>query len=83
MSKVKEFVNRNTRQYGMIIALLIIMIFFGIITEGKIIWPRNISMLVRQNAYVLILAIGMMFCILTGGEEQVMAASLWSPPILN
>lgn len=76
MSKVKEFVNRNTRQYGMIIALLIIMIFFGIITEGKIIWPRNISMLVRQNAYVLILAIGMMFCILTGGNIDLSVGSL-------
>ena len=68
MSKMKEFLNRNIRQYGMTFALVAIMVFFGIVTGGKIIWPRNVSMLVRQNAYVLILAIGMMFCILTGGR---------------
>lgn len=76
MSKIKEFMNRNIRQYGMIIALLVIMIFFGFITGGKIIWPRNLSMLVRQNSYVLILAIGMMFCILTGGNIDLSVGSL-------
>ena len=76
MSNIKEFVNRNIRQYGMIVALVIIMVFFGIITGGKLIWPRNVSMLVRQNSYVLILAIGMMFCILTGGNIDLSVGSL-------
>ena len=61
MNTFKEFVNRNLRQYGMIIALVAIIIFFGFVTGGRLVWPRNVSMLVRQNAYVLILAIGMMF----------------------
>ena len=68
MNKVKDFISRNTRQYGMLFALLVIMIFFGIMTGGSLIWPRNVSMLVRQNSYVLILATGMMLCILTGGN---------------
>ena len=76
MSNIKEFVNRNIRQYGMIVALVVIMVFFGIITGGKLIWPRNVSMLVRQNSYVLILAIGMMFCILTGGNIDLSVGSL-------
>lgn len=76
MNKMKEFLNRNIRKYGMIFALIVIMIFFGIITGGKIIWPRNVSMLVRQNAYVLILAIGMMLCILTGGNIDLSVGSL-------
>ncbi len=76
MSKMKEFLNRNIRQYGMIFALVVIMVFFGVITGGKIIWPRNVSMLVRQNAYVLILAIGMMFCILTGGNVDLSVGSI-------
>ncbi len=76
MSSFKEVVNRNIRQYVMIFALVAIMIFFGIMTGGKLIWPRNISMLVRQNAYVLILAIGMMFCILTGGNVDLSVGSL-------
>ena len=60
----------------MIIALVIIIVFFGFVTGGRLIWPRNVSMLVRQNAYVLILAIGMMFCILTGGNVDLSVGSL-------
>jgi putative multiple sugar transport system permease protein len=60
----------------MIIALVAIIIFFGFMTGGRLIWPRNVSMLVRQNAYVLILAIGMMFCILTGGNVDLSVGSL-------
>lgn len=76
MSNIKEFLNRNMRQYGMIFALIAIMIFFGFVTGGTIIWPRNVSALVRQNAYVLILAIGMMFCILSGGHIDLSVGSL-------
>ena len=76
MDGIKEFINRNLRQYGMIIALVIIIVFFGFVTGGRLIWPRNVSMLVRQNAYVLILAIGMMFCILTGGNVDLSVGSL-------
>ncbi len=76
MSKVKEYINRNMRQYGMLLALIVIMVFFGFITEGRLILPRNVSMLVRQNAYVLILAIGMMLCILTGGNIDLSVGSI-------
>ncbi|HZK34326.1 MAG TPA: multiple monosaccharide ABC transporter permease [Bacillota bacterium] len=76
MNEIKKFLNRNMRQYGMILALVTIVVFFGIVTGGKLIWPRNISMLIRQNAYVLILAIGMMLCILTGGNIDLSVGSL-------
>ncbi len=76
MNSVKEFMNRNLRQYGMAFALVVIVIFFGVVTGGKLIWPRNVQMLVRQNAYVLILAIGMMFCILTGGNVDLSVGAL-------
>jgi putative multiple sugar transport system permease protein len=76
MYKVKEFVNRNMRQYGMIIALVVIIVFFGFATNGSLIWPRNVSMLVRQNTYVIVLAIGMMLCILTGGNIDLSVGSL-------
>lgn len=76
MNKVKDFFSRNMRQYGMLIALLVIIVFFGFATKGSLIWPRNISMLVRQNAYVFILAIGMMLCILTGGNIDLSVGSL-------
>jgi putative multiple sugar transport system permease protein len=60
----------------MLIALLLIMIFFAFATKGTLIWPRNITRLVNQNAYVLILAIGMMLCILTGGNIDLSVGSL-------
>lgn len=76
MNNFKEFMDRNLRQYGMAFALAVIVIFFGVVTGGKLIWPRNVQMLVRQNAYVLILAIGMMFCILTGGNVDLSVGAL-------
>lgn len=76
MNGIKEYMNRNMRQYGMILALVVIIIFFGVVTGGKLIWPRNVTMLIRQNAYVLILAIGMMLCILTGGNIDLSVGSL-------
>jgi putative multiple sugar transport system permease protein len=76
MNKIREFANRNMRQYGMLAALIVIMIVFGVMTKGSLVWPRNVSMLVRQNSYVLILAIGMMLCILTGGNIDLSVGSL-------
>ncbi len=68
MNKEKDFFSSNIRQYGMLIALIAIMTFFAIATGGILIWPSNVANLVSQNAYVLVLAIGMMLCILTGGN---------------
>lgn len=76
MNKVKEYMNRNMRQYGMLIALIVIVIFFEIITKGVLLLPRNTSKLIYQNSYVLILAIGMMCCILTGGNIDLSVGSL-------
>ena len=76
MNKIKDFTSRNMRRYAMLGALIFIMLIFGLLTEGKLIWPRNISMLIRQNSYVLILAIGMMLCILTGGNIDLSVGSL-------
>jgi putative multiple sugar transport system permease protein len=57
---------RNMRQYGMLIALGLIVALFAVWTDGVLIEPRNVSNLVLQNAYVLILAIGMMLVIISG-----------------
>ncbi|MFE3409566.1 multiple monosaccharide ABC transporter permease [Streptomyces mirabilis] len=57
---------RNMRQYGMLIALGLIVIFFEIWTGGDLLLPRNVSNLVLQNSYILILAIGMMLVIIAG-----------------
>ncbi|WP_405643754.1 multiple monosaccharide ABC transporter permease [Streptomyces sp. NBC_00019] len=57
---------RNMRQYGMLIALGLIVALFAVWTDGVLVEPRNVSNLVLQNAYVLILAIGMMLVIISG-----------------
>ncbi|BBC36726.1 Sugar ABC transporter permease [Streptomyces graminofaciens] len=57
---------RNMRQYGMLIALGLIVAFFAVMTNGDLLLPRNVSNLVLQNSYILILAIGMMLVIIAG-----------------
>ncbi|MFF3910055.1 multiple monosaccharide ABC transporter permease [Streptomyces sp. NPDC001848] len=57
---------RNMRQYGMLIALGLIVILFEVWTGGDLLLPRNVSNLVLQNSYILILAIGMMLVIIAG-----------------
>lgn len=69
MNNIKRAFGGNIRQYGMIIALFVLMVFFQIITKGTLLMPMNISNLVAQNAYVLVLAVGMLFCIITGNVD--------------
>ncbi|MFE9168080.1 multiple monosaccharide ABC transporter permease [Streptomyces kebangsaanensis] len=57
---------RNMRQYGMLIALGLIVVLFQVWTGGDLLLPRNVSNLVLQNSYILILAIGMMMVIIAG-----------------
>ncbi|MFF0794797.1 multiple monosaccharide ABC transporter permease [Streptomyces spiralis] len=57
---------RNMRQYGMLIALGLLVVLFAVWTDGDLLLPRNVSNLVLQNSYILILAIGMMLVIIAG-----------------
>ncbi|WP_228975913.1 multiple monosaccharide ABC transporter permease [Streptomyces sp. DH12] len=56
----------NMRQYGMLIALASIVLLFQIWTDGTLLLPNNVSNLVQQNSYILILAMGMMIVIISG-----------------
>ena len=69
MKEDRISIRKNIRKYGMLIALIAIMILFGILTEGILFKPMNISNLIQQNAYVLILAIGMLLVIITGNID--------------
>ncbi|MEU4089742.1 multiple monosaccharide ABC transporter permease [Streptomyces aureus] len=57
---------QNMRQYGMLLALGLIVVLFAVWTDGQLLLPRNVSNLVLQNSYILILAIGMMLVIIAG-----------------
>ncbi|MFF6782639.1 multiple monosaccharide ABC transporter permease [Streptomyces sp. NPDC012510] len=63
---VVDGMRRNMRQYGMLIALGLIVALFAVWTDGDLLLPRNVSNLVLQNSYILILAIGMMLVIIAG-----------------
>ena len=64
------------KKYTMVIALILVIIFFQIGTEGKILFAQNINNLISQNAYVFVLATGMLLCILTGGNIDLSVGSI-------
>ncbi len=57
------------KQYGMIVALVAIYLIFAVATNGANLSAANINNLVMQNSYVVILAIGMLLCVLTGNID--------------
>lgn len=59
-------VRANMRQYGMLVALALIVVLFQIWTDGNLLKPVNVSNIVQQNSYILILAMGMMIVIIAG-----------------
>ncbi len=69
MNNIKSFIKNNIRQYAMALALVVIMVFFQILTGGILFKPLNITNLILQNSYVLILGIGMLLVILTGNVD--------------
>ncbi len=64
------------KKYTMILALVVVAIFFSISTQGKILFPQNINNLISQNGYVFVLAAGMLCCILTGGNIDLSVGSV-------
>ena len=64
------------QKYTMIIALVLVTAFFVWKTGGKILLPQNITNIISQNAYVFVLATGMLCCILTGGNIDLSVGSV-------
>ena len=74
MEKTK--VLSSLQKYTMVIALVLVFILFSVLTEGKILLAQNINNLISQNAYVFVLATGMLLCILTGGNIDLSVGSV-------
>ncbi len=76
MSNIKEMLRKNT----MIIALVVVMLLFQLLittsNKGSLFAPANITNLILQNSYVVILAAGMLLCILTGGNIDLSVGSI-------
>ena len=71
-TKVMNWLQKNT----MVLILVLVVLFFTWQTGGKILLPQNITNLIAQNAYVFILATGMLLCILTGGNIDLAVGSV-------
>ena len=60
------FIKNNLRSYGMLLSLFAIMLFFEVVTDGTLLQPLNLTNLVLQNSYIVIMALGMLLVIVTG-----------------
>lgn len=63
MGTFKNLLKNNIRQYSMVIALVVIMGIFQVLTDGTLMMPLNITNLIMQNSYILVLAVGMLIVI--------------------
>ncbi|MDW8277973.1 MAG: sugar ABC transporter permease [Anaerolineales bacterium] len=66
MKTLLALLRNNLREYGMLIALVVIMVFFQFATNGILLRPVNITNLVLQNSYVIVMALGMLLIIVSG-----------------
>ncbi|WP_395450356.1 multiple monosaccharide ABC transporter permease [Aminobacter sp. UC22_36] len=56
----------NLREYGLVLALVIIMVFFQVMTNGILFLPVNLTNVVLQNSYIIVMALGMLLVIVAG-----------------
>nr|WP_275425376.1 multiple monosaccharide ABC transporter permease [Yoonia maritima] len=61
-----SFLRSHMREYGILFALVAIMIFFQITTGGILLKPVNLTNLILQNSYIIIMAVGMLLVIVAG-----------------
>lgn len=69
-------IGQTLQKYTMIIILVLVAAFFTWRSHGKILLPQNITNIISQNAYVFVLATGMLMCILTGGNIDLSVGSV-------
>lgn len=66
IGSVKDLLLRNLRQSGIFIAFVAIVILFAVLTDGTLFAPQNVTNIVLQYSYILVLAIGMVIVIIGG-----------------
>jgi putative multiple sugar transport system permease protein len=63
---ILHFVKANIRDYALLISLLIIMAYFQYSTNGTLFMPVNMTNIILQNSYIVIMALGMLLIIVAG-----------------
>jgi len=66
---VGDYLLSHLREYGLLFALIAIMVFFQIVTGGTLLRPVNITNLLLQNSYIIIMALGMLIVIVSGNID--------------
>ncbi|MDB5886676.1 MAG: transporter permease [Polaromonas sp.] len=61
-----SFIKNNLREYGLLISLVAIMGFFQFMTNGTLLQPLNLTNLILQNSYIVVMALGMLLVIVAG-----------------
>jgi putative multiple sugar transport system permease protein len=64
--RAAHFLKQNLREYGMLLTLVAIMVLFQVMTDGTLLQPLNLTNLVLQNSYIVIMALGMLLVIVAG-----------------
>ena len=64
--RIGEYLVRHMREFGLLFALIAIMAFFQIVTDGTLLKPVNVTNLLLQNSYIIIMALGMLIVIVSG-----------------
>ncbi|MBP1861204.1 multiple monosaccharide ABC transporter permease [Rhizobium herbae] len=63
---IGDYLRNNIREYGLLVALVVIMLFFQVVTGGVLFKPVNITNLILQNSFIVIMALGMLLIIVAG-----------------
>jgi putative multiple sugar transport system permease protein len=63
---IMKFIKANVRDYALLLSLLAIMVFFQFATKGILFTPLNMTNIILQNSYIVIMALGMLLIIVAG-----------------
>ncbi|HTN62521.1 MAG TPA: multiple monosaccharide ABC transporter permease [Devosia sp.] len=74
-SSARTILQNNLRDYGLVVALLAIMVFFQVATNGVLFKPVNLTNIVLQNSYIIIMALGMLL-VIVGGQIDLSVGSV-------
>ncbi len=72
---MKDKLLKVFKENTMLIVLVLVVLFFNIMTQGTMLLPSQFNALITQNAYVYVLATGMLMCMLTGGNIDLSCGS--------
>ena len=68
-SGLRQYLMSHLREYGLLFALIVVMIFFQVVTDGTLLKAVNVTNLLLQNSYIVIMALGMLIVIVSGNID--------------